>query len=281
MIKKLIEYLGRLTNDKSIAGFIIKRLFKDSKFLSLNSLVSINATERPEYTYCVYNAAKLAKKLNYKAISLIEFGVAEGNGIKALEKIATRIEFELDIKIQIYGFDRESGLSEPQDYTDLPYFFKAGLYRMDKNKLEKNLKYTKLVIGDVKDTVKSFFTKFNPAPIGAIFNDLDYCSSTIDSFGIFEGNSNFFLPRVFCYYDDVVGSENEMYGEYTGELLAINNFNQKNKNKKVFLNKNLVALSNQSWRYQIYYFHDFLHPKYNHYIGNEEQKKIYKSIKLK
>ena len=152
---------------------------------------------------------------------------------------------------------------------------------MDTEKLKSKLKKSKLIIGDVKETVHKFFKDNNPAPIGEIYNDLDNYSSNNDSFKIFEGDEKYFLPRVFCYFDDVIGSVDEMYGEFSGELLAINEFNKFNKNKKIFLNKNLVAESNQTWRYQIYYFHNFNHSKYNLYIGDEEQTKISKSIKLK
>ena len=48
------------------------------------------------------------------------------------------------------------------------------------------LKKTKLILGDVKETIKKFFSNYNPAPIGVILNDLDYYSSTKDSFDIFK-----------------------------------------------------------------------------------------------
>ena len=41
-------------------------------------------------------------------------------------------------------------------------------------------------------------------------------------------NINNYLPRVFCYFDDVLGSEIELYNDYTGERLAINEFNNEN-----------------------------------------------------
>jgi len=48
-----------------------------------------------------------------------------------------------------YGFDSGSGLPPPRDYRDMPYYFRAGLYQMDRQALERNLKLAKLVIGDV------------------------------------------------------------------------------------------------------------------------------------
>ncbi len=83
MLNTIIEYLGKISNGRSVIGFFLKKIFKNSKLLSVESLVKLNSTDRPHYTYCVYNAARLAKKLNLNHISIIEFGVAEGNGYLA------------------------------------------------------------------------------------------------------------------------------------------------------------------------------------------------------
>jgi hypothetical protein len=58
---------------------------------------------RPNYTYCVYYAALLAKRLNHKSVSIIEFGVATGRGVLFLESIAERIAKELKINIEIFS----------------------------------------------------------------------------------------------------------------------------------------------------------------------------------
>ena len=39
------------------------------------------------------------------------------------------------------------------------------------------------------------------------------------------------FTRIFCYFDDVLGDEISMYCDYSGELLAISEFNETNKNK--------------------------------------------------
>ena len=82
-------------------SFIIRKLFKESNYLSLETLIKINALDRPPHAYAAYNAALLAKKLSYEKISFIEFGVAKGNGLLYLEKLSERIEKELNIKIEI------------------------------------------------------------------------------------------------------------------------------------------------------------------------------------
>ena len=44
-----------------------------------------------------------------------------------------------------------------------------------------------------------------------------------------------------------------------------------NKDKKIHLNQNLIWFSKNHWRYKIYYYHDFLHPKYNDYVATDDQ----------
>ena len=280
MISKLMYLLQKFSENKTLLSFAIRKIFKDSKLINLENLIKLNALSRPQYAYCAYYSAMLAKKLNYKKISFLEFGVAKGNGLLCLEELASRIEKEIDIEIEIYGFDTGKGLIETKDYRDLPYFFQGGMYKMDVNELNKRLKRSKLILGDVNQTAKSFIENYKPGKIAAIFNDLDFYSSTINSFEIFNHDIESFLPRVFCYFDDVVGSAEEMYSEFTGELLAINEFNNSNANKKISLNTNLQHLD-VSWKNQIYYLHHFKHSKYNYYIDPKEQTSINNSINLK
>ena len=280
MKEKILYFLQKLSENKTLISFFLRKIFRESKYLSTKTLMQLNAFARPEYAYCAYHSALLAKKLSYKKISFIEFGVAKGNGLLYLENLANRIEKELDIEIEIYGFDTGEGLIKPSDYRDLPYFFQGGMYKMDIVKLKNRLNRSKLILGDVKDTVQSFFTNNKPAPIAAIFNDLDYFSSTKNSFKIFDTDIENFLPRVFCYFDDVIGSAEEMYSEYSGELLAIKDFNDNNENQKLSLNKNLQHLDT-IWKNQIYYLHNFDHSKYNNFIDPDEQIGINQSIVLK
>jgi hypothetical protein len=277
----LLNIIEKICDNRSLLSYLIKKIIGSFFFLKAKTIVSLNASARPHYAYCVYNAAILAKKLGYKSFSIIEFGVAGGNGTYFLEKFCEKVRLEFNIQIEIYGFDLKEGLSDPKDYKDLPYWFQSGFYSMNELKLKKILKYTKLIFGDVKDTIKKFFDNYNPAPIGVILNDLDYYSSYKDSFDIFNAPDARYLPRVFCYFDDIIGTENEMYNIYTGELLAIREFNKKNEFKKILLNQNLIAKSNESWRYQIYYYHNFLHPNYNTFIGRYEQVVINKELILK
>lgn len=282
----MTKLLKKILNGEFFSHILKKvlRILIEKKFFnfSIKTLVDLNLSKRPHYLYCLYHSAILAKKLNLKKISVIEFGVAGGNGLLFLESYQNKIYDEIGIEIEIYGFDLGSGLSKPLDYRDLPYWFKEGFYKMDGEKLNKKLKTTKIIVGDVKITIQDFFKKNNPAPIGAIFNDLDYYTSTKHSFEIFKNdNDNYFLPRIFCYFDDVIGAEEEMYGNFNGELLAIKEFNNENKNKKIVLNQCLISQEKIYYKFQIYYYHNFQHKDYNKFIFYEEQFKLSRHSILK
>ena len=279
------KILRKILQQGGIISLLIKRFLKTlvkNKIYNfkISTLIEFNLTERPHYLYCVYHAAILAQRLGLKKISVIEFGVAGGNGILFLESFAKNIKTETGVEIEIYGFDLGTGLAEPKDYRDLPYWFKKDLYKMDHSSLNSKIKYTKLIIGDVKNTIKEFFKIYNPAPVGVILNDLDYYSSTINSFEIFKtGEDKFYLPRIFCYFDDVIGTENEMYGKDNGQLLAINEFNNSNLGKKINLNQNLLN-SNTPYKFQIYYFHNYDHVDYNKFIFSSEQIRMSENLKI-
>jgi hypothetical protein len=178
----------------------------------------------------------------------------------------------LSINIDIYGFDTGEGLPEPLDYRDLPYHWKRSFYKIDVQKLEAKLTMAKLILGDVRETVETFLEKYSPHPIGAILFDLDFYSSTVGALKIFEGHEKYFLPRLFCYFDDVAGSEVSLYNDYTGTRLAINEFNHLHENKKLskayhLLNQKAV----EAWYHRIWIFHDFAHSKYNDFVSQENQ----------
>ncbi|MDP3920765.1 MAG: hypothetical protein Q8R76_08175 [Candidatus Omnitrophota bacterium] len=248
---------------RSLIRFAVARLSGDYR-----ARLYAEALERPHYGYCVYNAALLAKKLGHKRISILEFGVAGGEGLRSLEYHATQVSRLLSIEIELYGFDTGTGLPDPVDYRDLPYHWQEGFFRMDVEKLKGSLKRAKLVVGDIADTVKTFTATYNPAPIAAIMFDLDFYSSTTASFEIFNIPRSYYLPRVFCYFDDVLGGNVELYNSYTGVLLAIKEFNEGRDEKKIDRAHYLLAKPLQSkWYRQIYVFHDFAHESYNSFIG--------------
>ena len=191
----------------------LRPIIRKLKLGSFEFRLKINALKRMQYAYICFHAAKLGKKLGYKKISIIEYGVAGGQGLLILEEHIKEIEKYFDIEIDVYGFDTGEGLPDPIDYRDLPYHWKKGFYSMNQDVLKNKLTKAKLVIGDIENTSKTFFSKYNPAPIGAVIHDFDFYSSTKTALSMMNDNSDFFLPRVFSYFDDTIGSELELYND--------------------------------------------------------------------
>lgn len=246
-------------------------------FGSFSTRLEYDIFPRPHYAFCMYYAARDAYKLGYKRISVVEFGVAGGLGLIQLERIATEVEQEFPIKIDIYGFDTGEGLPDPVDYRDLPYIWQPGFYKMDQEKLRQKLKRSKLILGNVKETAPFFFKKYNSAPLAAAFFDLDYYSSTIDSFKIFETEFENQLPRIFCYCDDIISSESGgLMSEYVGQLAAINAYNESNSMRKIAKASGLELTRRRmaKWNHQIYIHHCFEHPNYNKYIHNDKDRQL-------
>lgn len=231
----------------------------------------IGAVSRPHYAYMVHQAANLAARLGQPRVSILEFGVAGGAGVLAIEEHARQAEKRFKVKIEVYGFDTGQGLPEPIDHRDLPYHWKPGFYEMNVSALKSRLKRAELVLGNVSDTVGTFFEKYNPAPIGAVSQDLDFYSSTVIALKLFDADPSHFLPRVFCYFDDTIGEEVELYGDFTGERLAINEFNSSHTYVKLSPIYYLRASSTQEWHHKMWSLHYFNHIDYNRFVSDENQ----------
>src|SRR6266508_176679 len=80
----------------------IARLAKAVGFGSYPFRVSIGAVERPHYAYLLLSAAQLAHRLRQERVSIVEYGVAGGRGLIALEAHADQIEKLMSVKIEIY-----------------------------------------------------------------------------------------------------------------------------------------------------------------------------------
>ena len=65
---------------------------------------------RPAYLSGMMEAVRQAGEEGVEAISVIEFGVAEGEGMLAMEREAEALESESGIHITVFGFDSATGL---------------------------------------------------------------------------------------------------------------------------------------------------------------------------
>ena len=173
----------------------IRPIIRKFKLGNFEFRLNMNALKRMHYAYICFHAAKLGKQLGYKKISVVEYGVAGGQGLLILEEHIKEIEKFFDIQIDIYGFDTGKGLPEPIDYRDLPYHWKKGFFEMNKENLKNKLEKAKLVIGNIDKTSQNFFSEYNPAPIGAVIHDFDFYSSTKTALSMMCKNEKFFFTK--------------------------------------------------------------------------------------
>ncbi len=253
---------------RSVIGGSLRRTPALAKRLSLLDAVRLRQFRRPAYGYGMMRAAEMASRLGYKEVSAIEFGVAGGNGLLAMEQAAELIEARLPIRFRIWGFDLGSGLPQPLDYRDLPYHWQPAFYRMDADALRQRLTRAKLVLGNVAETVKDFVTRpeMAGAPLGFVSFDLDYYSSTKGALPIFDVSTEEVLPRTFCYFDDIAG-EAECYSDRTGVRLAIAEYNAVDEKRVIDRCHDFEALPIERWQEKISIRHDFSHPRYCDYVG--------------
>jgi hypothetical protein len=231
----------------------------------LNSLLTSMVRDgfRQSYAWGVLQGVNLAKALEVERVSVIEFGVAGGNGQVALEQIAERLEKEFGVGIDVYGFDSGAGLPASKDPRDVPNLTSAGLYAMDRRKLEQRLRRARLVLGPIEDTVGEFL-RSSPAPIAFVACDLILYTSTVHALRVLEADPALLLPRIHWYCDDVLGFT---FGDHNGERLAISEFNAAHETRKVSPIYGLrhyvpSRLANEMWLEKFWIAHVFDHPRY-------------------
>lgn len=180
-----------------------------------------HAADRPHYLAGVLYAAEQAKREGRDAISVLEFGVAEGYGLVVLQAHAEAVEQATEVRVAVYGFDSGGGLpSGTGDYRDHPDWWQPGDFVMDVPALKAKLTArTTLVLGEIRETVKY---QAVPEPLGFISMDVDFYSSAVDALRILKRADVPRLRRVAMYFDDLGEHYNH---RWAGEPLAIDEFN--------------------------------------------------------
>lgn len=229
----------------------------------------LSLVRRPQYAYGLHRSCRLAAKLGVERITAIEFGVAGGNGLVAMEDHAAELEELTGVGIDVVGFDTGEGLFEPVDHRDMPYFFAAGSYAIDLPALRARLRRAHLIIGDAADTFGEFLAG-GVAPIALVAFDMDVYSATAGVMrhlgdGAVESR---FLPRVSVYFDDVTGHQGQDYNRFAGELLAIDEFNEHHHHTKLAEDRALRTWPiDLTWHHGMYTLHRFAHPEYGTYVS--------------
>lgn len=226
--------------------------------------IEYDLVPRQPYAFGVDLGFQKAKEIGAQKILLLEFGVAAGAGVNNLAFIARKLSHEYGIDFEVVGFDTGSGMPEAVDFRDHPEKYRGGDYPMGDPQRIRNLdqEKIKLYIGNVSTTLAKFFAEYenSGSVVGFISIDLDYYSSTKDTFSLFSRSSNFFLPTTPMYLDDV---NNIDHNPYCGELLAVHQFNaissDYRKITKMNQLRNWRLFKNALWLDQMYFLHVFDH----------------------
>lgn len=272
MLKRLWLALSRRTLSRIRWAALRFNLAQPELAYPYPELMQCRGRGRAPYLWGAYCTAFVAKELGIKRISMIEFGVAAGGGLLELEEIAAAAERDTGVTVDVYGFDTGTGLTKPQDYRDLPQLWSEGDYGMDHDALRARLQRAQLILGPVEDTIADFIAS-QPAPVGFVSFDLDLYSSTMDAFNLFDAPEDLLMPRVYCYFDDIIGYS---HSDFNGERLAISEFNQAHEMRKLSPIYGLrpVLGATGAWAEMMYLFHDFQHSRYNDFDGTNRLTEI-------
>lgn len=93
--------MSLLSVAQRLPGF--RSLWHRFPYGSIDTRVQYGIWPRPEYAWGVYRAADLARRLDLRAISVIEFGVAGGRGLLELERLAGAIGPHFGVEVSVLG----------------------------------------------------------------------------------------------------------------------------------------------------------------------------------
>lgn len=242
----------------------VRSLVRQLNIGSFATRLRLGAMRRPHYGLCLYYAALQAKRLGCSAMTAVELGVAGGRGLLCMVDHAAAIRKELGIEILIAGFDGGSGLPASSDPRDLPYFWHPGAFPMDDDALRKRLAgRAELIVGDVAETCPRWSPRAD-APLGMIAFDLDLYSSTRSALCLLEKEN--LLPRVWCYFDDIIDVPESCLTDFIGEAAAIRDFNRSPARERLHDNVSparvFAGWPPEPWHNQIYLYHRLTHPQY-------------------
>ncbi len=115
--------------------------------------------------------------------------------------------------------------------------------------------------------------KRRPAPIGFVAFDLDLYSSTMAALDIFRGGLDLVMPRVICYFDDIIGFS---HNDFAGERLAISEFNREADDRKLspIYGLRYVLDLDQWWTHMMFMAHFFAHTRYCEYDGTNNMREL-------
>ncbi len=232
-------------------------------FGSLRARVAFDLVLRQHHAFGLLKAADFARASGLRAVTAVEFGVANGAGLLNMCEIGRRVTAVTGVRFEVVGFDTGSGMPAPGDYRDHPEYYAAGDFPADRLALDAKLPpNARVVYGDVAGTVPDFLAGVSAAaPIGFVSLDLDYYRSSRTALHLLEhADVSKYLPIVVMYLDDIAFTG---HNEWCGELLAVAEFNLENQRRKIakygFLRTQRV-FKNPAWIEHMFTLHVLDHP---------------------
>ena len=220
-----------LTDGLNAPAHILVGSLLTAVFGGVRSKINFDLFERRPYAFGILKAADLAKCLCVQEITVCEFGVASGAGLRSMCRIASAVKTITGIAIKVIGFDTGLGMPPATDFRDHPeYYFEGDFAPPDFDNVRRSLPPNgTLILGRIEETLPHWLSTFKGV-IGFVSVDVDYYSSTVDCLRLFDAAADCFLPCTPVFFDDVL---RDMHNPWAGELLAINEFNASHPMRKI------------------------------------------------
>lgn len=180
---------------------------------------------RPVYYLGLDRAFRYAKKLGLEQFSILEFGVAEGNGILLLQTLAAAMREHPTFRsrrAKIIGYDTFEGLPQIESVRDGRSTWQTGDYPGDLARLRALVDpaLVQLEPGLFSESIPRTRETLAAYPPLFVIVDCDLYASTVSIFAaLFPAH----MPALsFWYFDD---TNLNFYSEQVGEQAAIREFN--------------------------------------------------------
>lgn len=89
-------------------------------------LIRFDRIGKPPYSMGLMMGLDQAIRLGSKSITVVEFGVYKGDGLRELANTALLLSHASGVHINVMGFDTGSGMPPPADYRDHPEAWPMG-----------------------------------------------------------------------------------------------------------------------------------------------------------
>jgi len=221
--------------------------------------------QRCNYAYGIILAAEVGRRMNVREVSIVETGVWFGAGLLNICEICDFLTATWGVHFRIYGLDTGEGLPSPQDWRDHPELWASGSMVMpDHQALRARLPaHAELVLGDVAETIPQLLASEITAanPVGFISLDVDLYTASKDVLKILEADVQKLAPVIPLWVDD--SNINVLQGSYCGEALAIREFNETHRDRKIDHKVVRTTRPQTLWHHCFYFAHIFDSPYRN------------------